>query len=227
MSTNHDEEVKRERTISYKRLALIGTALAAAFAASLAFLPRSIPRRLESIPPKPRATPVQTVLFTPTPAPALPTPREEPPPRLPNNRPVDPPPKNDEAKETKKAQAPAALATGIKGDGPDSGLVGAGTGLGGGSRIGFGGPGGGGLGYRRSIAANLKSFLERNPKTKSGVFAAKVSLWIDSTGKVTRVESAEPAIVAAATGLQLPPPPDGTKMPILFQIGARRPTASL
>ena len=165
-----------------------------------------------------------------------PPPKVQPPPeKMEKQAPVEEKPK--EAAPKKADNPPQTLATGIKGDGPGSGLSSSGNGLGGGNFI--GGPKGGGGGgkwdhYAGQVQSKISDALRRHPKTKSASIARlEVRIWPDGTGRVTRAQLAnstgDSAMDSAIqdqvlTGLQLAePPPAGMKMPIILRLSASRP----
>ena len=179
------------------------------------------------------------VQLPPPPPPKLPPP---PPPKVPpppekmeKQAPVEEKPK--EAAPKKADNPPQTLATGIKGDGPGSGLSSSGNGLGGGNFI--GGPKSGGGGgkwdqYAGQVQSKIGEALRRNPKTKSASIAKlEVRIWPDGTGRVTRAQlvgSTNDSAMDSAiqnqvlTGLQLAePPPAGMKLPIILRLSASRP----
>lgn len=203
--------------------------------------------------------------FVPKPGPSAPAPRKAervvsitvPPPPPPKPLPPPPPkvepPKEKMVKETQPREAkvepkqqpksdppPAALATGIKGDGPGmAGLSGSGSGLGGGTGTGVG-TGTGGTGskfgyYAGQVQKKIATALGANPKTKTAVIdKLEVRIWPDASGRITRASLAKSTGNAAVdeaierqvlNGLQLDePPPAGMKLPIVLRITATPPT---
>ena len=193
------------------------------------------------------------VYFLPKPAPSA-SPRKQerivmvqvpPPPPPPKIQPPPPKvelPKEKMEKETRPEEAPkadpppAALATGIKGDGPGSGLAASGTGLGGGNGIGGGLGNGGNAGskfgwYAGQVQRKIAAALWANPKTKtSSINSLEVRIWPDASGRITRATLAKSTGNAAVdeaierqvlNGLQLDePPPAGMKLPIVLRITA-------
>lgn len=201
--------------------------------------------------------------FVPKPGPSGPPPRKAervvsitvPPPPPPQKPPPPPPPQKVEppkekmVKETQPREAkvepkpqpkadppPAALATGIKGDGPGmAGLSSSGTGLGGGTGIG-GGTGSGSTGskfgwYAGQVQRKIATALSANPRTKTSLIdRLEVRIWPDASGRITRASLAKStgnsevdnAIERQVlTGLQLEePPPAGMKLPIVLRITA-------
>lgn len=209
-----------------------------AVAVGVYFLPKPAP----SAPPR---KPEKIVMVQVPPAPA----RIQPPP------PKVEPPKEKMEKETRPQEAPkaepkpqpkadpppAALATGIKGDGPGSGLASSGSGLGGGTGIGggsgIGGNGGSKFGrYAGQVQKNVAAALSANPKTKTAsINSLDVRIWPDASGRITRATLAkstgnsdvdEAIERQVLNGLQLDePPPAGMKLPIVLRINATPQTA--
>lgn len=204
-----------------------------ALAVGVYFLPKPTPsapaRKVEKIvmiqlPPPPKLVPP-------------PPPKVQPPPeKMEKQAPVaDAKPKEAE----KKADSPpAALTTGIKGNGPGVGLGDRGNGIGGGAAIGgkTGDGGGGGKWdrYAGQVQAKIAEALRKNGKTKAALISGlQVRIWPDATGRVSR------AALAGSTGnseldqviereilngLQLAEaPPAGMKLPIVLRLSARRP----
>ena len=141
----------------------------------------------------------------------------------------------DVPEEAPADDAPAALGTGIVGDGPADGF-GLGTKGGGGKFGGIGGKGGAGSKYgayagkvQRSIADRLRS----HKKTRTVQMSIKVRIWADANGRVTRAAlsgtTGDPQLDRALReevlpGTQLPEaPPDGMPMPIVMRLTASRP----
>lgn len=205
------------------------------FGAGLYFVPKPGP----SAPPPRKAERVVSISVPPPPPPVKPPP---PPPKV-------EPPKDKMVKETQPREAkvepkpqpkadppPAALATGIKGDGPGmAGLSSSGTGLGGGTGIG-GGTGSGSTGskfgwYAGQVQRKIATALSANPRTKTSLIdRLEVRIWPDASGRITRASLAKStgnsevdnAIERQVlTGLQLEePPPAGMKLPIVLRITA-------
>jgi hypothetical protein len=129
---------------------------------------------------------------------------------------------------------PAPLGTGIAGDGPPDGFGLSGKGGGGGSGTGTGRrgvPAGKYDGAARMLIRTLQSELQRNAKTRTAVFSAKVAVWVDSTGRVTRVKLsgssgssvADEAIRTDLIGFQLPESlPSDMPMPIHMRLTGRK-----
>lgn len=193
-------------------------------------------------PPAPKPAPVKVVTLQPPPPkppPPPPPPKAEPPPQEPKmveqtpinepeEKPEEPPPVED---------APPPIATGIQGDGPPDGfgLAARGSGIGAsGSRV---------LGgskrsssrwgwYAGKVQTSLAEALRRHPKVRDAVINARVRVWPDAQGRITRVrlagsignEALDAAITEALTGVQLPePPPADMPTPIVLRVNARRP----
>lgn len=204
---------------------------------ALYFLPKPGP----SAPPPRKVERVVSITVPPPPPPVKPPP--PPPPQK-----VEPP-KEKMVKETQPREAkaepkpqpkadppPAALATGIKGDGPGmAGLSSSGTGLGGGTGIGSG-TGGGSTGskfgwYAGQVQRKIATALSANPRTKSSsIDKLEVRIWPDASGRITRASLTKSTGKSAVdeaierqvlTGLQLDePPPAGMKLPIVLRITA-------
>lgn len=207
-----------------------------AVGAGLYFVPKPGP----SAPPPRKAERVVSITVPPPP------PAQKPPPPPPQK--VEPP-KEKMEKETQPREAkvepkpqpkanppPAALATGIKGDGPGmAGLSGSGSGLGGGTGTGAS-TGTGGTGskfgwYAGLVQKKIASALSANPKTmSSSIEKLEVRIWPDASGRITRAaltkstgdSEVDNAIERQVlTGLQLDePPPAGMKLPIVLRISA-------
>ena len=130
---------------------------------------------------------------------------------------------------------PAPLGTGIAGDGPPDGFGLSGKGGGGGNGTGTGRRGGGGGrfdGSARMLTRTLQAELMRNAKTRTSVFSGKVAVWVDSTGRVTRVKltgssgssTADDAIRNDLIGFQLPESlPSDMPMPIHMRLSGKKP----
>ena len=134
----------------------------------------------------------------------------------------------------KPPEAPPALGTALKGDGPDGfGLSGNGDG-----RIGgIGGNGGGNRSkwgwYAGQVQQSVVTALKAHKLTRSASMSLTVRVWADSTGRIVKASlsgsSGSAAIDTAIkneilTGLQLQSaPPEGMPMPIVMRISARRP----
>ena len=147
-------------------------------------------------------------------------------------------PVEDEPKPDPKPmdEPPPALGTGIKGDGPPDGFGLSGSGNGG--RIGGNGLGNGRRGgpfdaFAGSVQSRVRSAISNHRKTRAArIPGSELRVWVDSTGRVTRVKVSPPtgdaAIDAALQGevlpgMQLEPPPSGMPMPVVMRLTARRP----
>jgi TonB family protein len=173
-------------------------------------------------PPKPPPPP------PPLPQPKMITPQKvtipEPKPMIPNQPPKAAPPK--------PAGPPApSLGTAIHNSGAADNFDLSGN-TGGNGMIGGGGGGGGGGSYEGAVAADIEAALARDPVTRNANAGLQVRIWVDANGVVTRVllakSSGDPAVDAAVDnrvlpGLQLPPPPAGTAMPMLMSLTGEQP----
>ena len=217
-----------------KKLLVAGILL---LAAGMYFAPKSGP----TAPPRKTEKVVSVQLPPPPPPPKVippPPPKVQPPPeKMEKQAPVA----EDKPKEAqKKAESPppTALATGIKGDGPGSGLSSSGNGLGGGGNLIGGGQGGNTGGkwdrYAGQVQTKIADALRQNPQTKAAkITNLQVRIWPDSTGKITRASLAnstgdlalDQAIERQVlNGLQLAEaPPAGMKLPITLRLSAKRP----
>ena len=129
---------------------------------------------------------------------------------------------------------PAPLGTGIAGDGPPDGFGLSGKGGGGGNGTGTGRRGGGGGrfdGAARMIIRTIQAELMRNPKTSRATFSGKVALWVDSTGRVSRVKlsgssgssAADDAIRNDLIGFQFSESlPSDMPMPIRIRVSGKK-----
>jgi len=150
-----------------------------------------------------------------------------PPPPPPPPKPMEPVPPQEQVSAPKPQdtlEAPkddAMRATDAAGD--SFGLTGSlnGTGQGGGGRFGW---------YASSVQSAIGDGLRRNDKTKNVSLHLEVSIWIDDSGRVTRVELDDDSgnrVVDEAIknevlqGLQLQVPPKGMPQPITLQIARR------
>lgn len=179
----------------------------------------------------PRQEHITMVSLPPPPPPKpIPTPPPQPPPeqKVEEKQSIDPDPKPADKPEPPKDEPPPSMGSNIKGDGKDGfGLSGSGNG----GRVGFGGNGNGnGSAYRRYAAqmqARIAEALRQDKRTRTAAFDLRVSIWVDESGRVTRVEPAgggDGSIVAGVVGVRLTePPPRGMKMPVTAHLSARRP----
>lgn len=173
----------------------------------------------------------------PPPPPPPPPPKEEPPEEeeqemIEQEEVVEEAPPEPEA----PADEPAALGTGIAGDGPPDGFGLSGKGGGGGGN-GNGGRriGGGGGRFGRSsvmIDNTITGALKRDPRTKNATFSGRVAITADATGRIVGVKPigsmATPPVKAAIsdvlTGLQFPESlPSDMPMPIQLKIDDGKP----
>ncbi len=174
---------------------------------------------------------IRMVSLPPPPPPPPPPPKPEPP------KPEEPKFQKEEAptdeKPPDKATEPAPLSTSIQGNDASGLAAGNGGGMGGG----FGG-GGGGRGskfgyYAGQVKGRILDSLRTNKKTRSAVMDVQVRIWVDNTGRVTKVglskSTGDPALDAAIKNealadISLPePPPQGMPMPIVMRFNAKRP----
>ena len=132
----------------------------------------------------------------------------------------------------KPTPSPSPAAPGPKASGPPSD-----EGIGGGGGNGSGGDIGGDSGtvfgyYARQVGDQLRSALSSNPKTSKASFKARAHIYIDSTGRITRVTIShsddDPSVDAAIKGEALVGqmvgvPPQGLPMPIVMSLDGKRP----
>ncbi len=173
--------------------------------------------RLPPPPPPPKPKP------TPTPD-QQPTPEQE-------QKMIEQQPVKQESKPQPKAPAPPAIGTSITGPGgPDMGLT---SGLGG-----SGGYNGGGGGskfgwYASEVQSRVAEAIRNNARTRKASMNIVVSIWPDSTGRITKVRLAGSTGDAALdstlendvlNGLQLTEgPPSDMPLPIVMRLSATRP----
>jgi len=183
-------------------------------------------------PPPHREEEITMIKMLPPP----PTPPPPPPPpeiqeqKMIEQTPVD---ANEPKPDDKPAPPSPSLGTGIKGDGPADGF-----GLSGSGGNGYLGGSGGHVGsrwgwYAGEVQVAIGDALRKNNQTRTAGFRNEVRVWLDSTGRVTRVQlvssTGDPAVDQAIkdnvlNGLQLPdPPPAGMPMPIVMRVTALRP----
>jgi membrane protein involved in colicin uptake len=119
------------------------------------------------------------------------------------------------------------MGSNIKGAGDNFGLSGSGNG-------GFVGVGGNGAGsgnpyarYASQIQSRIAEVLRQDKRTRAAAYRAKVKLWLDSNGTVTRAEPTEGNDGGAAAALvgvkMLDGLPQGMPMPVKTQINSVRP----
>lgn len=199
--------------------------------------------KFDETPPAPRAPErMVTISLPPLPKPPPPPPPPKPPEQKPEEQPkeemVEQVPVKEEPKpEPPKDSPPAALGTAIKGDGGADGFglaPGGGNGMIGGSGNGNGRRGGSAFGwYASQVQSSIADAVRRNDKTKFASGQRTARIWVDSTGRVTRVTisggGGEADVNAALnnevlSGLQLrEAPPANMPMPIVLRISAQRP----
>jgi len=165
---------------------------------------------------------------TPPPPPPPPPPPEIQEQKMIEQTPVD---EKEEKPDDKPAPPTPSLGTGIKGDGQSDGFGLNGSGgnyLGGkgghvGSRWGW---------YAGEVQTAIGDALRKNNLTRNAGFRIDARVWVDSTGRITRVSAASTGdrVVDEAikndviNGLQLSdPPPAGMPMPIVMRVTALRP----
>lgn len=192
----------------------------------------------ESKAPRQAAARPEVINITlPPPPPPPPPPKVEPPP------PVEKPPEEEELVEQEpeplEEPPPEAapepplevLGTNIKGDGPGMAGLGA-SGNGGGNRNSIGGGASAQARIdwyaKRVLATSIKEALERDPATRVLVLNHGIRVWVDATGRITRVKplgtSANlAALQKALVGLRTTPsPPAGMPTSIDIRITARK-----
>jgi protein TonB len=168
------------------------------------------------------------------PPPPLPPP-PPPPPEIQEQKmieqtPVDP---NEQKPDDKPAPPTPSLGTGIKGNGPADGFGLSGSG-GNGYLGSSSGTHGNGLGwYAREVQTAIQDALSKNDLTRTASFDVKIRVWIDSTGRVTRVQlgasTGDPARDAEIQNkilksIQLQDvPPTGKALSYSFHVTALRP----
>ena len=191
-------------------------------------------------PRKPKAAEIVNITLPPPPPPPPlppPPPQPEPPPEPEKQEMIEQEPvveAEPEPDAPSPEEPPADLGTGITGDGPNGFGLKAGNGNGGGNgRIGGNGRRGGGRFDRQAVGIQntLLAALKRNDKTRKSEFSGTVSVWADTSGRITRVKldgSAGSPVVDQAirdefTGLQLPDV-TGMPMPIHLRLSGRKPS---
>jgi len=183
--------------------------------------------------PKPKP-PAEIAVHLLPPPPLPPPPPPPPPPKTP------PPPKEQKLVEIKPkdmqppkpAPSPAPSAPGPKaGPASDDGTQ---PGGGGGNGNGdIGGDGGTELGYYAGqVATQIRGVLTSNPKLSKASFKARAHIYIDSSGRITRITLSQsdddPAVDAeikgdALVGLMVGIPPQGATMPLVLKLNGKRP----
>ncbi|WP_315784749.1 MULTISPECIES: TonB C-terminal domain-containing protein [unclassified Bradyrhizobium] len=197
-------------------------------------------------PPPPRQVHEITLLAVTPPPPPPPPPKVTPPveqkmleqpkmaePEFKEERPVDKP-QDKPIKDAKDDQPPGPLSLDAKATGPGD-LFGLGGKPGGNP---YGGAGGGGSSrwgwYASIIQQQIEAALRANEKTKKAVIRVQISLWADSSGRVSRVQllsstgdaELDQALRDDVLGnltLRQPPPKD-MPMPIVTRVTASRPS---
>src|SRR5947209_4136872 len=171
--------------------------------------------------PKPKQEQMVTVSLPPPPPPKprpTPPPVEQPPEqKVQEKQTIDPDPKPQMAKPEppKPDEPPPGLGSTIKGDPDGFGLSGSGND----GRVGFGGHGRDGGGnqagyYAGQVQAWIGEALRQDKRTRAANMSTKVKLWIDDSGRITRVEpggggNAAP-LESVLMGMRLPArPPQG------------------
>jgi TonB family protein len=210
------------------RAAVIAAGIALVFVALLVFVLSHTATQ-----PAPKPPPVVTIIAVqppkpPPPPPPLPQPKMISPPKeaMPEAKPVIPnqPPKAAPPKPA--GPAAPALGTSIHNSGAADSFDLSGN-AGGNGLIGGGGGGGGGGSYEGAVEADIVSALSRNPVTRNASAGLQVRIWVNAAGVVTQValdkSSGDPAVDSAVVnqvlpGMQLPPPPPGTGVPMLMRL---------
>jgi hypothetical protein len=183
------------------------------------------------VPPPHKPDEIAVHLLPPPPLPPPPPP--PPPPKItpPQQKMVELKPQDKTPPKPTPTPAPPGP-PGPKASGPPSD-----EGIGGG-----GGPGGGGDGdgvggtvfgfYAGQVGEQIRSVLSNNPKTNKATFHARLHVWLDSTGRITRVSlnhsDDDPAVDSeikddVLLGQDVGAPPQGMPMPIVMNIEAKRP----
>lgn len=182
------------------------------------------------------AKPPELVAIKPIVTPPPPPPPITPPPPMPKQEMMTQAPLNeqDTKPQDKPPEPSPALSTAITGNGPADGF---GLGHAGSGGLGGGGSGGGRASqfgwYAREVVSAISDALRGNAATRDAVFNIRVNVWLDATGRVTRVRlidsTGNPTTDAALrgpvlAGVRLPdPPPDGMPMPVVMRLSAARP----
>jgi hypothetical protein len=168
-----------------------------------------------------------------TPLPFIPPPPPPPPPKIP------PPPqqklvelKPQDKAPPKESKPSAPSAPGPKASGPpsDEGIGGGG----GGGGNGLGGDAGGTVFgyYAQQVGDQVRSALSSNPKTSKAILHAHLLIWLDTTGRITRISvthsNDDPSVDDAIktdvlVGQIFGAPPQGLPLPLDFHITGKRP----
>jgi len=172
---------------------------------------------------------IKMVTVPPLPPPPPPPPKPEPP------KPDEPKfqkEKTPDEKPPEQPPEPAPISTSIQGN--DASGLALGNGGGGGGR-GFGGGGHGSkFGYYAGqVKARILDALRNHKKTRSAVMDVQVRVWLDETGRVSKVKLSQStgnpdvdnAIKNEAMAeISMPEaPPQGMPMPIVMHLSAKRP----
>ncbi|SFS13482.1 TonB family C-terminal domain-containing protein [Dyella sp. OK004] len=177
-------------------------------------------------------------IATITPLPPPPPPPKEKPPepkKVEEEKQVLPKP-NEPAKPVEAPKQAPDVAKQVSINGPaqagnDSFNIGAGDG---GGMVGSGGGNDvGGSSYEQYLGYALQQAIQRDERTRRLSFDVKANLWIDASGRITRVELAAPsgvestdkALVEVLQGLSIDSaPPPSMRMPVRAAIRGRRPS---
>jgi len=104
---------------------------------------------------------------------------------------------------------------------------GSGNGMTGGGRIGSGIGGFNRAAYASYLAGEFRHAVEASKALRSAALIARARVWIDGTGRVTRVEASgsdkAADIEAALSGRTVRPPDPGLAMPVAITLDLRRP----
>lgn len=186
-------------------------------------------------PPR-RVNEMKVTMVTPPPPPPPPPPPETKPETRPDEKKFEEQkPIKDEIEEKPETPKEAAIDPGPVLDGPPDLGLNSGPGAGGLVQGHGGGSGGGGSGrfasYASLVQTQIQSALQANEKTRYASLQLIVKLWLDESGRVSRVllnqSTSDSALDAAirdqALGqLQLrEPPPKDMPMPIVLRINAK------
>jgi TonB family protein len=186
-----------------------------------------------SLPQRHAINMVTRVLLPPPPAPPPPPKPPEPEkvveqPKIQEPKPVEKPPDKATPKPTQPPLSPLTAEAGT-GSNPYGLQVGTGSG----DVIGGGNAGGGGtasyISYSRVVSGQVQNALRRDDKLRFGRFAADLRVWVDTSGRVTRVQltsssgdaAVDGALTQALSGLSMgEPPPQGIPQPIRLRTRA-------
>ncbi len=161
---------------------------------------------------------VETVtrLTLPPPPPPPPPPKPPEPPKVVETPKIQEPKvveKQPDKAPPKPQQPPQSPLTAEAGNGPSA--YGLGVGDGSGNVVGGGGGGGSYLTYGRIISSDVQAALRREDKLRYAHFTAELRLWLDASGKVTRVQlssstgdaAVDNELTRTLSGLSMPEPP--------------------